>query len=720
MTGCMSNRLITRLFFRLASLAWASLLLVPSAAADDSALTRLEPADRSTSRLTLLPRTPVVGTTLYGSANLSTLNASARQRFETAADSGLSGFTLYLDWPDLESAPGQLDADALLSQLDPLADRHLHVFVNITVGNIGQYNVPMDLSDGDGGLAAGVKLNDPDVLARFLGLMDQLVPLLGERGVFLLGLGNEIDERLDLASDDELIAYTEFVAAVRAHVQTLEPDLPIAVTLTSSAVREQTPTWQLMQAVSDHVAINYAPIDSDWRVLTVDEIADDLDNVLEAFGDQPLIVQELTCPSAASMGASTWWQAQCLAIVLDRFGSHRQTRFISLFSLEDLDETTCEAVQTVFAPLLIDAPADFRERFGEYLCRLGLLNPDGEPKPAWSIVLDRLAGATDNQPRSLLLEQQAGPAKRRLLLRPPPSGQHEIALPLTASTGEQRRYQVHIPTQRPPPGGWPMVVHFHGGGGSGDSARAESRWDELAERRNFVVVFAEGTRPDPTSPPGFGTNPQSWNDGTGRSAIGAVARGEDDLGYVNALLDDLANRVPISDSQVYATGFSNGASLSLHLARNLPERLAAVAAVAGKDVETPLPDSDALPSILYMTGTEDPLNPLAGGNVFLFGTFLGNFPPIETLLARWRVGLNCQAAPTFIEPQATDTEARRHFPCRSNATAEFWLLAGHGHHWPGGDSPLPETFWTGPNVSALDATEIIWSFFAQSRKVRTQ
>ncbi|MCC5863803.1 MAG: hypothetical protein JJU31_01660 [Wenzhouxiangella sp.] len=671
----------------------------------------------SPSTLPLLPRGLVLGTTLYGSASLAALNDKTLERFENAAANGLSGFTLYLDWPDLEAAPGQLDVEALVSQLDPLAERGLAVFVNITIGNIGHYSVPADLSNGVGGLAVGVNLNDSDVVARFLALLDQVVPLLAERGSFLLGLGNEIDERLDDAPESELAAYAELVAAAREHMQTLRPDLPVAVTLTSSAVREQTMTWQVMREVADHVAINYAPIDAEWRVLAPELIADDFDKVLDAFGNGVLVIQELTCPSAESMGASPWWQSQCLAVLLERLRAHRQTRFVSLFSLEDLDGATCQAVQAVFEPLLTDAPADFSERFREYLCTLGILDSDGKPKPGWGIALDWVAKFRASQTRLQMLGRHDEGSNRRLLLRPPPSGRQERFLPLTATTGEQRRYQVHVPADLPPPGGWPVVLIFHGGGGRGDSFREESRWDEVAESQNFVAVFAEGTRPDPESPPAFSANPQTWNDGTGRSAIGAVDRGEDDLAYVHAVLEDLAGWMPIASDRIYATGFSNGAGMTLHLARNMPERLSAVAAVAGKDIQMPLPDVDELPSILYMTGTEDPLNPIDGGDVFLFWNFLGNFPPIETLFERWRTGLDCPIMPTSIEASLADTEARRYFPCHANTTAEFWLLEGHGHHWPGGRNLLAPSFWIGPDASELDATRTIWSFFVQSRRV---
>mgnify|MGYP005858284547 CR=1 FL=1 len=46
---------------------------------------------------------PVLGTTRFGSADLPAAGDPLRARLEQAAAAGLSGFTLYLDWPALDN-----------------------------------------------------------------------------------------------------------------------------------------------------------------------------------------------------------------------------------------------------------------------------------------------------------------------------------------------------------------------------------------------------------------------------------------------------------------------------------------------------------------------------------------------------------------------------------------------------------------------------------------
>ncbi len=343
-----------------------------------------------------LQRGQVLGTTIYGSADLESLSSAAEIEFQRLIDGGMRGFTLYVDWPDLESAPGMFALGELLNSLDMLSDLGLQVFLNITVGNIGDYNLPTDLSDGEGGLAPGVQLNQPSVIARFGALLDELVPELALRDVFLLGLGNEVDERLDHASLDELNAYRDFVLAGRNHVHGLVPDLPVTVTVTAKAIRDQSATWLGISQAVDLAAFNYAPIDQDWFVFEIADIAADLDQILALAGDGPLVIQELTCPSAPSMGASEQWQSSCLDVLFDRIIANRNIRFVSIFTLEDLGGAVCSAVQDVFLPALSGLPTDFIERFLDYLCAIGIIAEDGSAKPSLNAVLqalDRLPSA---------------------------------------------------------------------------------------------------------------------------------------------------------------------------------------------------------------------------------------------------------------------------------------------------------------------------------------
>ena len=74
---------------------------------------------------------------------------------------------------------------------------------------------------------------------------------------------------------------------------------------------------------------------------------------------------------------------------------------------------------------------------------------------------------------------------------------------------------------------------LHGAGGSAEFAADETGWSELADRERFAVVYPEGFAVRPERPPKFLTNPQEWNDGSGRGR-------HDDVGFLLAVLDDLA------------------------------------------------------------------------------------------------------------------------------------------------------------------------------------
>jgi hypothetical protein len=136
------------------------------------------------------------------------------------------------------------------------------------------------------------------------------------------------------------------------------------------------------------VAVNYGPISADLRVLPADEIAADFREVLDAYGEGPVLIQELSCPSAPSMGASEAWQADCFGELFAEIHAAPGVRFASVFTFQDFDEPTCRAVREFFlGPEFEALPRDFTERFADYLCALGIIRADGTPKPAWDPVL---------------------------------------------------------------------------------------------------------------------------------------------------------------------------------------------------------------------------------------------------------------------------------------------------------------------------------------------
>lgn len=222
---------------------------------------------------------------------------------------------------------------------------------------------------------------------------------------------------------------------------------------------------------------------------------------------------------------------------------------------------------------------------------------------------------------------------------------------------------------------------LHGAGGSAEFAAEESGWSRLADAAGFAVVYPEGVPVKPHKAPKFLTNPQEWNDGSGRGR-------NNDVGFLLAVLDDLAGRT--DPKRVYVTGFSNGAGMAFRFAAEHADRVAAIAPVAGHCwIADPKPVRPT--PTFYLIGDSDPLVPLHGGTARTPWGKIEGRPAVADTLRRWGQAIG----------QAPGSES---FPVR--------IIPGHGHHWPGGKALLGERSG-GPVATGMDATAEIWEFVRQ-------
>ena len=286
-------------------------------------------------------------------------------------------------------------------------------------------------------------------------------------------------------------------------------------------------------------------------------------------------------------------------------------------------------------------------------------------------------------------------------------GDHDLTV---RSGGTERHYILHVPPSLP--ASPPLVLSFHGGGGNAKAHKDYVRTDAVADREGFLVAYPDGSGRVPG-------RLLTWNAGTccGYAAAARV----DDVGFVRALLDDLAARQPYDPARVYATGMSNGAMMSYRLAAELGDRIAAVAPVAGSMVVERFAPARAVP-VLHIHSVDDPRAPYAGGlgPPFPMPDSRVMHPPVEARLADWARANGCAGPPAEAERrQWTSPGGARHGATRyawpgCKAETALWKLSGAGHVWPGGARDALRGL-LGPGTLVIDANEEMWRFFSRHR-----
>lgn len=272
----------------------------------------------------------------------------------------------------------------------------------------------------------------------------------------------------------------------------------------------------------------------------------------------------------------------------------------------------------------------------------------------------------------------------------------------------ERQYVLHVPKRYDAAQPAPLLLVYHGGGGSARFARLATGWSEQAEREGFLVAYPEGLRPHPDQPASFLHNPQFWNVGAG----GFVEKmGVDDVAFGSAMLDHITRDFTIDAQRVCATGFSNGASLCFLLGAALGERLALIAPVAGrlwrKDLRPTRP-----PPLIYITGDQDPLNPINGGLITSPWGRQRVLPPLSESIETWAGWLGCDLGRLVRTTPFPGVSRARYVGESPSATVDYYTVAGAGHVWPGGRPVLAERL-VGPSSDRLDATQLIWEALQQ-------
>lgn len=250
--------------------------------------------------------------------------------------------------------------------------------------------------------------------------------------------------------------------------------------------------------------------------------------------------------------------------------------------------------------------------------------------------------------------------------------------------GREREYAVYVPEGVDADSPTPLVFNLHGRGSDRVQQAIYGGFQPLADRDGILLVHPQGITPE-------GQGAQQWN------FAGLLDDSYSDEAFIVAILDELAERTCVDRSRVYATGMSSGGFMSSALACLRGDVFAAVAPVAGSIF--PGDACAASPAVPFMTfhGTDD-----ATVGFEQFG--------IAGIAADWAAHNGCGTEPA--EEQIGNVTVVR-YPCEVDAETVLYVAEGGGHSWPGSPFDIASL---GPVNRDIDATELIWEFFASHER----
>ena len=294
--------------------------------------------------------------------------------------------------------------------------------------------------------------------------------------------------------------------------------------------------------------------------------------------------------------------------------------------------------------------------------------------------------------------------------RPFTTGQ-QTTLTITSGASE-RIVVVYVPTgydgRRPVP----LVLNLHGSQSNAAEQMLRSELARTAERNTFIVAAPQGLLP---APPGF-----RWNV---PGVTTTDPNAPDDVRFLSDVLDHLQDRLCIDARRIYGAGYSGGGRMISQYACDHPDRVAAIAPVAGLRAGVPVAgpagpqpdpascDPDRPVPVITFQGTADPVNPYAGGGApyWQYGA--------SAALARWAEINDCRRGPRSRRVSRHVTEVA-YTGCRGNAEVVMYLVEGGGHTWPGSAAMVPLVPALGPVTFEIDAATLMWRFFKRHRLPR--
>ena len=282
-----------------------------------------------------------------------------------------------------------------------------------------------------------------------------------------------------------------------------------------------------------------------------------------------------------------------------------------------------------------------------------------------------------------------------------------------------RSYDYYIPSDLETQSA-PLVILLHGGLGNADSMTGEDGsaapfkiWMDVAEAEKLILIYPEGL-----ARPGGETG---WNDCRGDTS---TTPDSDDVRFIAELMQQFRNTFNIDSDRIYVSGISNGGFMSLRLALELSDQIAAIGVIsAGMPAISKCADALLPTSVLFMNGTSDPLVPYLGGNIGNPADLRGSVQSTLGSVQYWRdFNQTQQIAPVSDVPDIDTNDnssihSYRYYDGREQTEVVLYEISGGGHAGPSLLEQYPplSKIIIGQQNHDIEMAYIVWEFFRDKR-----
>jgi polyhydroxybutyrate depolymerase len=244
-----------------------------------------------------------------------------------------------------------------------------------------------------------------------------------------------------------------------------------------------------------------------------------------------------------------------------------------------------------------------------------------------------------------------------------------------------REYIIHIPTSYNANNPTPLLINFHGFGGTAAGFIGEAgNLNTIANNNNFLVAYPQGVERS--------KGDAEWDPGDN----GSTNINDNDIYFTDQLIADISNEFNVDANKIYASGYSNGGMMAYGLACKKADQIAAVGIMSGTMLADNTCNTNEYTSIINFHGTNDGVLPYNGNQ---------DFQSVPDVVNFW-LGHNNIPVASKVSTQLNNGGVDRDVYSGGSGNTAYHLYKVNG-----GDH-----IWFTNNIDGQNPNQILWDFLS--------